>query len=174
LRDDIIYSFQKIEGGSTFQRSFWTYQKGEGGGEMSVLRGKVFEKAAVNWSGVGGPSFPMDDASGAFFATGVSLITHMSNPKIPTVHMNVRFIQTEKKHGLEEGMISLSWVFHAQKTQSIFIKPQSPRLILLGRIFIRALVSGPRSIFTYHIVSVSEVWGESFLITFLQVIFLAI
>lgn len=97
LRDEIIYSFQKIEGGSTFQRSHWTYQKGEGGGEMSVLRGKVFEKAAVNWSGVGGPSFPMDDASGAFFATGVSLITHMSNPKIPTVHMNVRFIQTEKK-----------------------------------------------------------------------------
>lgn len=97
LRDLIILEFEKIESGEKFVRSGWTYEKGEGGGEISLLRGKVFEKAAVNWSGVGGEKFPMDDSSGKFFATGISIITHMQNPKMPTVHMNIRYIETEKK-----------------------------------------------------------------------------
>jgi coproporphyrinogen III oxidase len=104
LRDKIILAFEQIEGGEKFQRSTWNYDKGRGGGEMSVLRGKVFEKAAVNWSGVEGDKFPMDDASGAFFATGISLITHMKNPKAPTAHMNIRYIETER-----EGK-KVSWI----------------------------------------------------------------
>lgn len=95
LRGDIITAFEEFEPQATFERKEWSYVSG-GGGEMSVLRGTVFEKAAVNWSGVSGPSFPMDDSSGPFFATGVSLITHMHNPHAPTVHMNVRYIETEK------------------------------------------------------------------------------
>lgn len=95
LRERIIKSFESIESSPLrFQREAWNYGKGHGGGEMSVLRGETFEKAAVNWSGVGGESFPMDDAKGAFFATGVSLITHMKNPKMPTVHFNIRYIET--------------------------------------------------------------------------------
>jgi coproporphyrinogen III oxidase len=39
----------------------------------------------------------MNDGLGPFFATGVSLITHMKNPKMPTVHMNVRYIETQEK-----------------------------------------------------------------------------
>lgn len=39
----------------------------------------------------------MNDGDGPFFATGVSLITHMANPYAPTVHMNVRYIETEKR-----------------------------------------------------------------------------
>lgn len=97
LRDQIILAFEEIEGGAKFERTEWDYKKGKGGGEMSVLRGNVFEKAAVNWSGVEGDKFPMDDASGAFFATGISLITHMKNPKAPTVHMNIRFLETERE-----------------------------------------------------------------------------
>jgi coproporphyrinogen III oxidase len=37
----------------------------------------------------------MSDGHGPFFATGISLITHMVNPHAPTVHMNIRFIDTE-------------------------------------------------------------------------------
>lgn len=102
LRDSIIKGFENLENGSTFQRKPWNY-KHEGGGEISVLRGTVFEKAAVNWSGVGGPEFPMKDGSGPFFATGVSLITHMSNPHAPTVHMNIRYIETDETYWFGGG-----------------------------------------------------------------------
>jgi len=102
LREEIIHAFESLEPKNKFpknrfQKQPWDYQNGEGGGEMAVLRGAVFEKAAVNWSGILGNKFPMADAEGEFFATGISLITHMQNPYAPTVHMNIRFIETEKK-----------------------------------------------------------------------------
>lgn len=96
LRDDIIKHFESLESAHRFQRKPWAHYSG-GGGEISVIRGDVFEKAAVNWSGVSGDQFPMQDGSGPFFATGVSLITHMANPHAPTVHMNIRYIETQEK-----------------------------------------------------------------------------
>lgn len=95
LRASCISAFERFETTSRFQRSPWKYSE-EGGGEIGLLRGEVFEKAAVNWSGVGGAHFPMGDGQGSFFATGVSLITHMHNPHVPTAHFNIRFIETEK------------------------------------------------------------------------------
>lgn len=96
LRNQIIQAFETFEPSCKFERKDWQHHGG-GGGEISVLRGNVFEKAAVNWSGVSGDQFPMKDGSGPFFATGVSLITHMKNPHAPTVHMNIRYIETEEK-----------------------------------------------------------------------------
>lgn len=103
LRDEIVSEFESFDEVEKFKRTPWNYDKGVGGGEMSVIRGRQFEKAAVNWSGVGGDKFPMDDGSGKFFATGVSLITHMRNPKLPTVHFNIRYIETEKHRWLGGG-----------------------------------------------------------------------
>jgi coproporphyrinogen III oxidase len=104
LRNRICQEFESIEQSSArFERKNWNYHNGKGGGEMSVIRGQTFEKAAVNWSQVEGPKFPGDDASGPFFATGVSLITHMSNPKMPTVHFNIRYIETAQKKWLGGG-----------------------------------------------------------------------
>ncbi len=94
LRDHICREFESIETGGSFQRETWDYNKGSGGGEMSVLRGEVFEKAAVNWSGVQGDKTPLSNEDLPFFATGVSLITHMKNPKMPTVHFNIRYIES--------------------------------------------------------------------------------
>ena len=102
LRDEIISAFQNMEGAKTFERKLWNHTTG-GGGEMSILRGATFEKAAVNWSGVEGKTFPMKDGSGPFFATGISLITHMNNPHAPTVHMNLRYIKTEEKEWFGGG-----------------------------------------------------------------------
>lgn len=96
LREEIIAAFERFESTARFEKQPWNYQH-EGGGEIAVLRGDIFEKAAVNWSGVGGPRFPMGEAQGPFFATGVSLITHMANPHAPTAHFNIRFIETEDK-----------------------------------------------------------------------------
>jgi coproporphyrinogen III oxidase len=98
LREEIIAAFVALESTKNihFDRRRWDHHTG-GGGEMAVLRAETFEKAAVNWSAVWGDSFPMDDAMGPFFATGISLITHMRNPHAPTVHMNIRYIETKEK-----------------------------------------------------------------------------
>lgn len=96
LREEIVSAFERYEPAARFNRTPWNYH-GEGGGEIALLRGSVFEKGAVNWSGVGGSSFPMLEAKGPFFATGISLITHMTNPHAPTAHFNIRFIETQDK-----------------------------------------------------------------------------
>ncbi|MBY0530087.1 MAG: oxygen-dependent coproporphyrinogen oxidase [Rhabdochlamydiaceae bacterium] len=96
LRNQIVTAFETLEPSARFVRTPWQHTTG-GGGEMSVIRGAHFEKAAVNWSGVSGEKFPMADGEGPFFATGVSLITHMANPHAPTVHFNIRYIETEKR-----------------------------------------------------------------------------
>lgn len=96
LRDEIIEGFEKFEPKACFERKCWKHHSG-GGGEISTIRGDVFEKAAVNWSGVHGTKLPFKEVEEPFFATGVSLITHMQNPFMPTVHMNVRYIETKNR-----------------------------------------------------------------------------
>jgi coproporphyrinogen III oxidase len=92
LREQIIEVFQALEPTAQFERTPWEHHTG-GGGEIGLLRGEIFEKAAVNFSEVRGSQFPGKDGSGPFYATGVSLITHMMNPKAPTVHFNIRYIE---------------------------------------------------------------------------------
>ncbi len=96
LRDEIIMQFESFEPTCHFNRTLWKHHTG-GGGEISVLKGDVFEKASVNWSGISGLKLPFDESSNPFFATGLSLITHMKNPHAPTVHMNIRYIETKEK-----------------------------------------------------------------------------
>ncbi len=97
LREKILFSFEKFEPSARFQRSSWNYAKGSGGGEIGLLRGAFFEKAAVNFSRIYGEIFPTNEAKGPFFATGISLITHMFNPHAPTVHFNIRYIETQAR-----------------------------------------------------------------------------
>ncbi len=93
LRETIIRSFEDFEN-IPFTRTPWNHHSG-GGGEIGLIRGDVFEKCAVNFSAVEGKKLPMQNKEEPFYATGVSLITHMKNPYMPTVHMNVRYIETE-------------------------------------------------------------------------------
>jgi len=92
LRKHIINAFEGIEVSGVFKYKSWKNSSG-GGGDIAKLEGSVFEKAAVNWSEVWGEHYPLDKDKGPFYATGISLITHMSNPHAPTVHMNVRYIE---------------------------------------------------------------------------------
>ena len=100
LRDDFCKTFEKLDQ-KKFSRKSWNH-KGEGGGEMSVMRGDVFEKVGVNISTVSG-EFSEDYRaqvkgtleSPKYWATGISLVAHMMSPKIPAFHFNTRFLVTQ-------------------------------------------------------------------------------
>ncbi len=112
LRDRICTAFEAIEreagSDSSFVYTPWNrdddLQASGGGGVRGVMKGRVFEKVGVNVSTVGGAFNPefAQSIHGAgenpeFFATGISLVAHMTNPHVPAVHMNCRFLVTTKR-----------------------------------------------------------------------------
>jgi coproporphyrinogen III oxidase len=141
LRDDLCMALETIEvdvegpNGSTdlepghFHRQSWE-RPGEsgghgGGGVMSILRGRVFEKAGVNVSTVEGEfseefrkSIPGASEDPRFWASGVSVVIHPRSPLVPAAHMNTRMIVTTK--GWFGGGGDLTPVFPDDEETALF------------------------------------------------------
>ena len=124
LRDRIVGKLAELEGGE-FRRTAWE-RPGGGGGEMSEIRGELFEKGGCNFSTVHGeryplvpegrsadpeckPPLPEEVAGKPFFATGVSLVMHPRNPFVPVVHMNVRYLDVGGLEWFGGGMDLTPW-----------------------------------------------------------------
>jgi coproporphyrinogen III oxidase len=144
LRDDICTELEKIESeleGSDLpaglvKRTPWERENSNkpnesgsilhGGGEISLIKGRVFEKGGVNISTVHGnfskefrSKIPgAEENDGAFWASGISLVIHPCSPLVPAVHMNTRMIVTSK--GWFGGGADLTPVFPIKKDTQDF------------------------------------------------------
>jgi coproporphyrinogen III oxidase len=97
LQDRICAGLAEADGKATFREDSWDRPGGGGGRSRVMIDGGVFEKAGVNFSEVFGQMSPefakqLPGDSLDFSATGVSLVLHPRNPKIPTVHANFRYL----------------------------------------------------------------------------------
>ena len=101
LQNIICDNIEKLENeyGSKvkFKKNKWKH------GEFRTIKGSVIEKGGVAFSNVIG-KFPKDFAKKIpgtknnthFWSSGISVVFHPMNPKIPAMHFNTRFICTQK------------------------------------------------------------------------------
>ena len=112
LRDRFVVAFETLEDEAPealydgppgrFELEPWVREAG-GGGVTGFLRGRFFEKCGLHISEVHGlftpemaAAMPGASEDPRFVATGISLIAHMKNPRVPAVHMNTRYLATTR------------------------------------------------------------------------------
>jgi len=101
LQNLICYNIEQIEKGYgsiiKFKKNKWKH------GEFKIIKGNIIEKGGVAFSNVSGKfskefakKIPGAEKSTNFWSSGVSVVLHPKNPKIPAMHFNTRFICTKK------------------------------------------------------------------------------
>ena len=109
VHDFLSALFERLDGQAKFREDRWDREGGGGGFARVMTDGAIFEKAGVNRSIVMGtlPAQAAERLGGRgaaagstdFFAAGVSLVVHPRNPRVPTVHLNVRYFELTDADG---------------------------------------------------------------------------
>lgn len=102
LQQQITDKMFSIDKNLNLTEDLWTREDHAGnvggGGRTRAFSGEVFENAGVNFSEVYGkinPEFAkqLQGDGDELWASGISLILHPLNPRVPTVHANFRMIE---------------------------------------------------------------------------------
>ncbi|WP_445749172.1 oxygen-dependent coproporphyrinogen oxidase [Polaribacter sp.] len=104
LQNSITSTLEKIDGKAKFKEDIWQREEGGGGKTRVIENGAIFEKGGVNISAVHGelPEVLRNQfgvKEGNFFACGLSLVLHPTNPFVPTVHANWRYFEMYNSQG---------------------------------------------------------------------------
>lgn len=113
IQDEICKSLELADGKAVFEEEIWNREGGGGGRTRIMQLGDVIEKGGVNFSAVHGKlpeaiknAFKVE--SDDFFATGVSIVMHPSNPFVPIIHMNIRYFEMDEQTKWFGGGIDLT------------------------------------------------------------------
>jgi coproporphyrinogen III oxidase len=113
IQDEICQDLELADGKSKFEEEVWSRDGGGGGRTRIMQNGNVIEKGGVNFSAVHGKlpeaikkAFKVE--SDEFFATGVSIVMHPSNPFVPIIHMNIRYFEMDEQTRWFGGGIDLT------------------------------------------------------------------
>ena len=99
------FSIKKKLKPKKFKKNIWhKSNKEDGGGIYYILKnGNVFDKVGVNHSTVQGSfnrnfksNIPGTKKNNSYWASGISIVAHMKNPNLPSIHFNTRFVITSK------------------------------------------------------------------------------
>ena len=101
-QNQIVKAIKTLDSTIIKKSSSWKHRTGGGGISCEMEGSKYIDKAAVNFSSIVGDKLPASalQKSGVsglnkYRATGVSVIIHPINPKIPCAHMNIRFFEAK-------------------------------------------------------------------------------
>ena len=109
LQNNICNALESEDGAAKFKEDNWKREEGGGGRTRIIENGNVIEKGGVLFSAVHGPipdflkgeqvtNVTLSGVEGqqsttTFYAAGVSIVIHPSNPMVPIIHMNVRYFE---------------------------------------------------------------------------------
>jgi coproporphyrinogen III oxidase len=100
LQDEICRRLEDVDGKKRFRSDPWKHNETGGGITRVMENGTVFEKAGVNYSSVQSRlsetlAAKMKTTPQQIHASGISLVLHPLSPMVPTVHLNLRYLELE-------------------------------------------------------------------------------